>query len=1058
MANLQDKLVDEFGRRNIARLELPDYFQTGLSQTRPLRPYQEECFRFFLTYMNPENEFDGKQQRPHLLFHMATGSGKTLIMAGAMLYLYEQGYRNFLFFVSHNNIVEKTKDNFLNSASSKYLFANQIMVNGKKVEIKKVDNFQGASTDYINLCLTSIQGLHIELNSEKENAVTYDDFSDQPVVLISDEAHHMNTATKKGVVDIEDEHTRNWESTVMRIFNKDNGSLPNILLEFTATADLTDPAIAKKYEDKVIFDYPLKKFREDLYSKDVEVIETDLAPLDRALQAMILSQYKRKLFADIKQNIKPVILFKSKTITENKTIFGQFKDAIANLKTEDIENISSRSKDDLKAAFEYFDQKGITAENLILELQSDFSEERLILVDEKNISPEKQILLNSLEDKDNEVRGIFAVDMLNEGWDVLNLYDIVRLYDTRDAAGNKPGKTTMQEAQLIGRGARYMPFVDPANPALDADKRKYDGDAQNPLRVIEKLHYHSAHNPRYIQELHIALVQTGIIPDTKKQLDLFLKEDFKESRLYKKGYVFINERKTLAEVEDDGTIGNNIKGKSFSVKMPTGKMRSGLIFGENADSQVLTSTTLNIKFEELGKHIIRSAMNGFTTFNFDSLKALYPQLKSCREFIESENYMAKLSVKISGKATSLEGYDAEEKLYIAKSVLKELEPLLLTRGKTYRGTKEFKPYQLSKKFRDKITLNISVAAGGNQEFGESMKTPKNPAYALDLSTVKWYAYNDNFGTSEEKALVKYIEGKMPKLEEKYDEIYLVRNEKDVKIYSFDAGQAFEPDFILFLRIKGSDDKYDNLQFFIEPKGGNLLTQDKWKNDFLKQIQSLGEVTWCTKGDNFNVWGLPFFNESSNAEFEAAFKSDILEYSTGTEEPIATVAWIIVKAEDVPAEKRFVDYLPIYSVRAACGSFEDKEFIPEDEAEGWIDITTSGIKAKKNMFAVHAIGDSMQPKIKDGDICIFELYGDGNVGSREDEIVLTQCSGKDDDYSCSYTIKKYHSEKEIAEDGTWHHSKIQLLPLNMDYKPIELTPEAAEGYKTIGVLKSVIAAE
>ena len=93
----------------ISRVDLPDYFETSLS--RNLRPYQEECFRNFLMYI--ANEFDGKQTRPHLLFHMATGSGKTLIMAGAMLYLFEQGYRNFLFFVDSTNIVEKTKDNFL---------------------------------------------------------------------------------------------------------------------------------------------------------------------------------------------------------------------------------------------------------------------------------------------------------------------------------------------------------------------------------------------------------------------------------------------------------------------------------------------------------------------------------------------------------------------------------------------------------------------------------------------------------------------------------------------------------------------------------------------------------------------------------------------------------------------------------------------------------------------------------------------------------------------------------------------------------------------------------
>lgn len=112
MAKLQETLEKMFGSINISRTPLPDYFETGMTPAKHLRPYQEECMRYFLTYMNPENDFGGKQVRPHLLFHMATGSGKTMMMALAMLYLYEQGYRNFLFFVSSNNIVEKTRDNF----------------------------------------------------------------------------------------------------------------------------------------------------------------------------------------------------------------------------------------------------------------------------------------------------------------------------------------------------------------------------------------------------------------------------------------------------------------------------------------------------------------------------------------------------------------------------------------------------------------------------------------------------------------------------------------------------------------------------------------------------------------------------------------------------------------------------------------------------------------------------------------------------------------------------------------------------------------------------------
>lgn len=1044
MAKLQETLEQEFGRKTIARTPLPEYFETGLNPSKHLRPYQEECMRYFLTYMNPENDFEGKAALPHLLFHMATGSGKTMMMALAMLYLYAQGYRNYLFFVSSNNIVEKTRDNFLNSSSSKYLFAPSITIDGKKVEVKEVKNFQGTDADCINLCLTTIQALHTDLNAEKENAVTYEDFASEPVVLIADEAHHLNAETKaaKSRSKEEEESVKNWEKTITNIFQKENGKLPNILLEFTATMDLSDPAIAKKYEDKILFDYTLKRFREDGYSKDVETFVTDLDALDRALQAIILSQYKRKVFVSLGQDIKPVVMLKSKIIKENKENYEAFKERLAGLKPADIDHIRTRAKDDLKAAFLYFEAHGVTDENLILELQNEFSEERLLLIDGKSITPEKQRLLNSLEDPGNGIRAIFAVDMLNEGWDVLNLYDIVRLYDTRDSKGNKPGKTTMQEAQLIGRGARYMPFRDPSNEALPVDKRKYDGDTANPSRVVEKLHYHSAHNPRYIQELRTALIQTGIMAEHYEQIELFLKDDFKQSRLYKKGLVFMNEQKKLAELEDDGTIGAAILKKVFLVKMPTGKMVSGLIFGDKAPDEVLTSQTVpQFDFIQIGKHVVRSAMNQFSTFGFGSLHELYPSLKSCAEFVASKKYLAKLQVKVTGKFASLAEYSQADLLYIAREVLRQLEPLLRTRGKSYRGTKTFKPQLLSKLFRSRILLKVNIPEGGQQEFGRSQKNPVNTDYTLDLSTKDWYAYNDNFGTSEEKALVKYIDGIIPRLREKYNEVYLVRNEKAVRIFSFDEGRAFEPDYVLFLRIKGNEDKYDNLQIFIEPKGNQLLKTDQWKEDFLQQIQKQAEVRWLTATDKFVVWGLPFYNEEREVRFNENFEKDIFEGSSRSS---------IEVLPSVPASDRFTRFLPLYSVRAACGYFGASE---NPETEGWIDVSALPFTPNENMFIVHAKGDSMLPRIKDGDLCVFERY---QGGSREGEIVLAQANEYFEEYGGKYTIKKYHSEKTMNEDGVEVHSNIELQPLNTkDFKAISILESTETQYATIGILKFII---
>ena len=1052
MANLQETLDKMFGQLNIAQTPLPEYFETGMNPARHLRPYQEECMRYFLTYMNPEKDFPGKMILPHLLFHMATGSGKTMMMALAMLYLYAQGYRNFLFFVSSNNIVEKTRDNFLNSSSSKYLFAPSITIDGKKVEVKEVKNFQGTDSDCINLCLTTIQALHTDLTAEKENAVTYEDFASEPVVLIADEAHHLNAETKaaKNRSKEEDESVKNWEKTITNIFQKENGKLPNILLEFTATMDLSDPAIAQKYEDKIIFDYTLKRFREDGYSKDVETFVTDLDALDRALQAIILSQYKRKVFVSLGQDIKPVVLLKSKTIKENKANHDAFKERIAGLKPADIDHIRTRAKDDLKAAFCYFEAHGVTDENLILELQNEFSEERLLLIDGKSITPEKQRLLNSLEDPSNGIRAIFAVDMLNEGWDVLNLYDIVRLYDTRDSNGNKPGKTTMQEAQLIGRGARYMPFRDPSNEALPVDKRKYDGDTANPYRVVEKLHYHSAHNPRYIQELRTALIQTGIMAEHYEQIELFLKDDFKQSRLYQKGLVFMNEQKKLAELENDGTIGAAIRKKVFMVKMPTGKMASGLIFGDQAPADVLTSQTVpQFDLIRVGKHVVRSAMNQFSTYGFSSLHELYPSLESCAEFVVSEKYLAKLHVKVTGKFSSLAEYSQADRLYIAKEVLSQLEPLLRTRGKTYRGTKVFKPQFFCKQFRSRILLKISIPEGGQQEFGRSQKSPVNTDYMLDLSTKDWYAYNDNFGTSEEKALVKYIDGIIPRLREKYDEVYLVRNEKAVRIFSFDEGRAFEPDYLLFLRIKGSGDKYDNLQIFIEPKGNQLLKTDQWKEEFLLQIQQQAEVRWLTATDKFMVWGLPFYNEEREVKFNENFEKDIFE-AEALKKAKDEVSSSVQILSSVPASDRFARFLPLYSVRAACGYFGASE---NPESEGWIDVSELPFTPNENMFVVHAKGDSMLPRIKDGDLCVFERY---QGGSREGEIVLAQANEYFEEYGGKYTIKKYHSEKTVNDDGVEVHSKVELQPLNTkDFTPIDIPEDAEEQYSTIGILKFVI---
>lgn len=877
LVDLQQQLCLRLGSDNIGKTELPSCL-SSLNVGMTLRDYQRECFQYFVNYWEKFNE---KEMPPHLLFHMATGSGKTLIMAGLMLYLYTKGYRNFLFFVSSNNILEKTRENLLNPLSAKYLFAPQITIDGRQVEVRSVDNFQNSDDGSINLCLTTTQGLHSMLNNPREGALTYDDFADRSIVMISDEAHHVNVATKKGkgnsnrLPGPDETETEDWENTVMRIFHSPQSSaLPNVLLDFTATEDLANPLIAEKYKNKVIFNYPLKAFREDCYSKDIDVVQTDLPPMDRSMQAVVLSQYKRKLFTSIGQDVKPVLMMKSKTTAENREAHRQFIDAVKHLRTEDLERMRERAKDDIAAAFRYFDSKGIALDNLLLELREDFKEENTMLVDskaKKDLPPETVKALNSLEAADNPYRVIFAVDMLNEGWDVLNLFDIVRLYDTRDAKSGKPGKTTMQEAQLIGRGARYMPFKVKGRE-VEAWKRKFDNDTANPLRTIEKLHYHSAHNPRYIQELHNALVATGIVPDKTKILDLRLKDEFKQTSLYLHGKVFANKRMEKSIGSISASLGEDILSHTFRVRIMSGMMKSVRAFDKYNPAADETLHYKTIKMLDLGKHVLRAAINKLESYRFSSLSPRLPHLKSIKEFIESNAYLAGLSVSIVGHGKALEELSQRDKLFVAVEVLKQIDKMLPQEWNLAYGSTDFYPQDLKSVFKDHV-LKVTIVDGGDKEFGKSMREAVGEL-AMDLSNYDWHAYNDCFGTEEEKWFVKYIDSIYYKLKDKYHNIYLLRNEKDLKLVSFQGGRTFEPDYVLFLQRDGGGDVCDNIQIFIEPKGRHLRETDKWKEECLRQIKGKASIQFSTATARFNVWGMPFFAKDLEWDFGREFTSSL----------------------------------------------------------------------------------------------------------------------------------------------------------------------------------------
>lgn len=817
------------------------------------RPYQEEAFTALDYYLNNPRL---RAKPTQVLFHMATGSGKTLVMAGAMLELYKMGYRNFIFFVNTDTIIRKTKENFLNPNSSKYLFNDQINIDGVNVNIKEVDSFESTNSEDINILFSTIQGLHTRLNYPRENSITFDDFLNKDVVLISDEAHHINTLTKKKLTKGEKENVTSWEYTVKRILDSNPD---NIMMEFTATLDLSHPNIASKYANKLLYDYSLTKFRDDGYSKEVKTNQVDYEPTKRAIVAILISQFKKKIFASHGILAKPVVMFKSKTTAESaemeKAIIAQIK----NLTVAKLEEIINLDNAILDEAITYFEKLNISSQGLIDEIKEDFSEDKIISVNSKNDTDDKQIVINSLEDKSNEYRAVFAVDKLNEGWDVLNLYDIVRLYDTRDASGNKPGKTTIAEAQLIGRGARYFPFQ--LSEDQELDKRKYDNDLDNILRYCETLHYHCSHNPRYIQELNSALRQLGLFPDEKVEVDLILKDDFKETKLYKSGFIFLNKKvknnpKTLLEYQEPDIV------KKHTYALRTNRSASTTILDNKSVKQNKVQANYSNKhlFRLWDKNVILKGLNKIPFFRFSNIKRFFPSIKSMQQFITDEKYFGGIVVEVTGLQKDTKVLSAGQKLDIVVSIATKIANEITTKFGDYRGTKSFYREPIKKYFKNK-KLSFSVSTSTTAETGKpTMRNDIPQEFFVDLNKADWYAYNENYGSSEEKFLVKYIHDNIDDLRNRFNEIYLLRNERFFKLYRFSDAKATEPDFVLFMKDKDSADEVI-YQLFIEPKGDHLLYNDEWKEQFLLDIEKQAVIE-LYQNQQYKLIGMPFYNKAN----------------------------------------------------------------------------------------------------------------------------------------------------------------------------------------------------
>lgn len=235
-----------------------------------------------------------------------------------------------------------------------------------------------------------------------------------------------------------------------------------------------------------------------------------------------------------------------------------------------------------------------------------------------------------------------------------------------------------------------------------------------------------------------------------------------------------------------------------------------------------------------------------------------------------------------------------------------------------------------------------------------------------------------------------------------------------------------------------------------------LLQDYYRSD-LRNVFSIRDYAKLVKmeAEIWDISEIAAANNQSKCKLSAAFRSytEFVEHTLSDEE-LADIAFSDkIKPETVASsvgkKQQFRTHLPLFTIDGACGYFAYNQ---EANIEGWVDVSKQGLKLNDSMFLVHARGHSMEPKIYDGDLCIFQRY-DGE--ERMDNIVLTQLNEHDSDYGGMYTIKKFHCDKRLNEYGYIENVNVELKSLNPQYKSIIITEEIAPNLKTIGIFVATV---
>jgi len=162
----------------------------------------------------------------------------------------------------------------------------------------------------------------------------------------------------------------------------------------------------------------------------------------------------------------------------------------------------------------------------------------------------------------------------------------------------------------------------------------------------------------------------------------------------------------------------------------------------------------------------------------------------------------------------------------------------------------------------------------------------------------------------------------------------------------------------------------------------------------------------------------------------------------------TLSFINAK-EVTPADNA----VPFIDLQAAAGGFAEgfTDAQSLEQSHTWVKLPDI-YRARPGLFAARVVGESMNRRIPNGSLCLFQALPGG---SRNGRVMLVYHRDiQDPDNNGGLTVKVYRSEKVANPEGDWEHSRIVLAcdTLSPGYEDIVLEHAQAGELQVLGEYK------